>query len=152
MDGGIMPERPEELLPEEPMGDSNGGCIIEGTIGKIMCNCYGEKPTLLPTTRMQQITIPATIARVPEGHYAQWVNAAIAGYGKMPVSSPFEYAGPLTEAILMGNLAIRSWNLKDEQGKFTGRKKLLWEAANMKITNFEPANQFVKREGWELTL
>ena len=49
-----------------------------------------------------------TIKRVPEGHYVQWVNACIAGYGKGETSSPFEYAGPFTESILMGNLAIRS--------------------------------------------
>jgi hypothetical protein len=80
----------------------------------------------------------------------QWVNACIAGYGKNEVSSPFEYAGPLTETILMGNLALRSWNIKSGKG-FPGRKKLLWDAADMKITNFDEANQFVKREyrkGW----
>jgi hypothetical protein len=88
---------------------------------------------------------------VPEGHYVQWVNACIAGYGKMEVSSPFDYAGPLTETILMGNLALRSWNIKNGN-RFPGRKKLLWDAVNMKITNFDEANQFVKREyrnGWE---
>src|ERR1035438_8174310 len=85
-----------------------------------------------------------------EGHYAQWINACIAGYGKNELSSPFEYAGPLTETILMGNLALRSWNIKGKNG-FPGRKKLLWDAINMKITNFDEANQFVKREyrdGW----
>jgi hypothetical protein len=90
---------------------------------------------------------------VPEGHYAQWVNACIAGYGKNELSSPFDYAGPLTETILMGNLALRSHYVKDANGKFTGRKKLLWDAANMKITNFDDANQFVKRnyrQGWTL--
>jgi hypothetical protein len=61
------------------------------------------------------------------------------------LSSPFDYAGPLTETILMGNLALRSYNLKDASGKFTGRKKLLWDAKNMKITNFDEANQFVRR-------
>jgi len=102
------------------------------------------------------VNVPKTLARVPEGHYAQWVNACIAGYGKNELSSPFEYAGPLTETILMGNLALRSWNLKDTDGKgFPGRKKLLWDAPNMKITNFDAANQFVKREyrkGWEIKL
>ena len=80
------------------------------------------------------------------------MNACIAGYGKNTLSSPFEYAGPLTETILMGNLALRSWNIKEGK-EFTGRKKLLWDAQNMKITNFDPANQFVKREyreGWKL--
>jgi predicted dehydrogenase len=154
-DGGIRPERPEELLPDEVMGDSDGsgGVIIEGTKGKMMCGTYGSNPRLLPTSRMKEVNVPQTLARVPEGHYVQWVNACIAGYGKKEVSSPFEYAGPLTETILMGNLALRSWDIKNDKGRFMGRKKLLWDAKNMKITNFDEANQFVRREyreGWKL--
>lgn len=154
MDGGLQPDRPDELGPDEIMGDSDGnGVIITGTKGKMMCGTYSEHPTLLPTSRMQGLNVPQTIARVPEGHYVQWVNACIAGYGKNELSSPFEYAGPLTETILMGNLAIRSHYVKDANGKFSGRKKLLWDAPNMKITNFDDANQFVKRtyrQGWSL--
>ena len=159
MDGGLLPQRPEELLPDEPMGNWDGGVIFEGTKGKMMCSCYGADPVLLPTKRMKTVTLPKqTLKRVPEGHYLQWVNACIAGYGKAELSSPFEYAGPFTESILMGNLAIRSWmmknpNLKGWEDKYLGRKKLLWDAANMKITNFDEANQFVKREyrtGWSL--
>ena len=149
------PDRPDELLPEETMGDEDGsgGVIIEGTKGKMMCGTYGSNPKLLPTSRMQNLNVKQTLKRVPEGHYLQWVNACIAGYGKHELSSPFDYAGPLTESILMGNLALRSWELKNAEGKFIGRKKLLWDAANMKITNFDEANQFVKREyrsGWSL--
>jgi predicted dehydrogenase len=148
MDGGIMPERPEELGPDERMGNDDGGAIITGTKGKIMCSCYGANPTLLPTSRMSEAAnVPKTLARVPEGHYVQWVNACIAGYGQKELSSPFDYAGPLTETILMGNLALRSYNIKGPNGKgYPGRKKLLWDAVNMKITNFDEANQFVKRE------
>jgi len=51
----------------------------------------------------------------------------------------------LTETVLMGNLAIRSFNFKEGE-KFNGRKKLLWDGPNMRITNFDAANQFVKRE------
>ena len=155
MDGGIIPERPEELGADEPLGDGGGGAIITGTKGKLVCGTYGENPTLLPTSRTKDINVPKTIARVPEGHYVQWVNACIAGYGKKEVSSPFEYAGPLTESILMGNLALRSYMIKDDKGKFIGRKKLLWDAKNMKITNFDEANQFVKRDyknGYSLSL
>ncbi|HEY6082222.1 MAG TPA: gfo/Idh/MocA family oxidoreductase, partial [Chitinophagaceae bacterium] len=107
---------------------------------------------------MGEITIPkATIPRVPEGHYLQWVNACMAGYGNATTSSPFEYAGPFAESVLIGNLAIRSWNLEskkaDGKSAFLGRKKLTWDAKAMKITNFDEANQFVKREyrqGWSL--
>jgi len=154
MDGGIVPERPDELGADEKMGGADGGVIITGTKGKMMCETYGANPVLLPTSRTKQESVPQTIKRVPEGHYLQWVNGCIAGYGKKELSSPFEYAGPLSETILMGNLALRSWNIKGPDGKgFPGRKKLLWDAANMKITNFEEANQFVKREyrkGWTL--
>jgi predicted dehydrogenase len=151
MDGNIRPERPIELSPEELMGDGGGGGIIEGTKGKIMYSTYGANPTLLPTSRMKDINIPETLARVPEGHYLQWINACIAGYGKQTLSSSFDYAGPLTETVLFANLALRSWNLKDANGKFSGRKKLLWDAQAMRITNYDDANRFIKRdyrEGW----
>lgn len=160
MDGGIIPERPEELGADEQFGDSGGGgVLIIGTKGKIMCGTYGSDPTLLPTSKTKGVNVPQSIARVPEGHYVQWVNACLAGYGQKELSSPFEYAGPLTETILMGNLALRTWNIRTEKSSnngrkqfvYPGRKKLLWDAPNMKITNFDEANQFVKREyrkGW----
>jgi predicted dehydrogenase len=149
MDGNIRPERPDELGPDEKMGNDDGGAIIEGTKGKMMCGCYGANPTLLPTSKTKEINVPQTIERVPggqEGHYAQWVNACIAGYGKGKTSSNFDYAGPLTETVLFSNLALRSWYVKNSSGKFEGRKKILWDAKNMKVTNFDDANQFIKRE------
>jgi hypothetical protein len=95
------------------------------------------------------------------GHYAAWVEASIAGYGSdmaKNLSSHFDIAGPLTESILMGNLALRSYNIEKKNSKgaidHPGRGiKLLWDGPNMKITNFDEANQFVKRtyrEGWSL--
>jgi hypothetical protein len=58
-------------------------------------------------------------------------------------------AGPLTETVLMGNLAIRSWMHREGTGdsyRYTGRKKLMWDGKAMRITNFEPANRFVRRD------
>ncbi|MEO6734516.1 MAG: gfo/Idh/MocA family oxidoreductase, partial [Ferruginibacter sp.] len=105
------------------------------------------------------------VANGAAGHYAQWVEACIAGYNSKKakaLSSPFEIAGPLTETVLMGNLAIRSYDIqqagkiKPEKLEYPGRGiKLLWDGPNMKITNFDEANQFVKRnyrEGWKLGL
>jgi hypothetical protein len=104
---------------------------------------------------MSEVNVPKTLARVPEGHYLQWVNACIAGFGKNELSLPLIMPGH-DGNLLMGNLALRSWNIKDSSGKgFPGRKKLLWDAKNMKITNFDEANQFVKREyrdGWKLSV
>ena len=95
------------------------------------------------------------IARVPggaDGHYAQWVEACIAGYGNKEVSSPFEIAGPLTESLLMANLAIRGNDIRTPRATGTGftypgrNIKLLWDNDAMRVTNFDAVNQFVKRE------
>jgi hypothetical protein len=53
----------------------------------------------------------------------------------------------------MGNLAIRSYQLQDKKKNYPGRKKLYWDAKNMKITNFDEANAFVMselRDGWKM--
>ena len=164
MDGGIQPERPAELGPNEVMGDGGNGVIFEGTKGKMMAGTYGVNPQLLPTNLTKTTKVPETIERVKGGeggHYAAWVEACIAGPGSREhkmLSSHFDIAGPLTESVLMGNLAIRSFDYKgsDKKGLTTypGRNiQLLWDGPNMKITNFDPANQFVKRtyrDGWSL--
>ncbi|WP_207434251.1 Gfo/Idh/MocA family protein [Sabulibacter ruber] len=162
MDGGIQPVRPEELGPNEVFGDGGNGTLFVGTKGKMMCSTYGADPRLLPTSRTFEVKPKHQLARVPggaEGHYAQWVEACLAGKGKMEVSSPFEIAGPLTEALLMANLAIRGVDVRRSKADGTGFDypgrgiKLLWDNQNMRITNFDEVNQFVKREyrsGWTL--
>jgi predicted dehydrogenase len=165
MDGGIQPERPDELGPNEIFGDGGNGVLLIGTKGKMMCGTYGINPQLLPTTRTKEVNVPQKYARVAggsePGHYLQWVDGCLAGYGKTELSSDFEIAGPLTESILMGNLALRSFDIRKpreggqpNQFDYPGRYiKLLWDGPNMKITNFDDANQFVKRtyrEGYSL--
>jgi predicted dehydrogenase len=157
-DGGILPKRPEELRPEEPFGDQDGGMLFIGTKGKLVAGMWGRNPMLLPSSRMLGTALPAAMPMVeggPSGHQQQWVKACKNGRGAY-TSSPFEVAGPLTETVIMGNLAVRSYNYREPKAdgngfSFPGRKKLLWDGPNMRITNYEPANQFVKREyrpGW----
>ena len=158
MDGGIQPIRPEELGANEKMGDGGNGVIMQGSKGTIMCDTYGRNPRLLPSKLNEYVNVPETLARVPEGHYLQWVNACMAGYKKQECSSDFDIAGPLTESVLMGNLALRSFDLRTPSNTsrdgfdYPGRYiKLQWDGPNMKVTNFDEANQFVKREyrtGW----
>ncbi len=162
MDGGIQPERPEELGPNELFGDGGNGTLFIGTKGKMMCSTYGADPRLLPLTRNAEVQVKQTLPRIPggaDGHYAQWVEACIAGHGKKELSSPFEIAGPVTEALLMANLAIRGFDIQKPKATgngvdYPGRYiKLLWDNQNMRVTNFEDVNQFVKRTyraGWNL--
>jgi predicted dehydrogenase len=161
-DGGIRPKRPVELLPDEEMGTIDGGIIFEGTKGKLMAGLFGRNPTLLPTLKMKETTLPKSVfefvEKGSEGHQQQWVKACKKGYGAY-TSSSFDKSGPLTETVLMGNLAVLSHNYFDTNAKgdkvFNGRKQLLWDGENMRITNFEPANKFVKREyraPWKLEM
>lgn len=159
-DGNLRPPRPRELGPDEEMGNWDGGVLFIGSKGKLLCDTYAANPRLLPSSRMKTFKEPPkTLKRVIGNHQTSWV-AACKGEGPAP-SSNFDYAGPLTEMVLIGNLAIRSLDLiekvKNKRGdlvdSFTGRKQLIWDAKNLKITNYEPANQFIKRAyraGWEL--
>ena len=67
MDGGIQPERPEELGPNEVFGDGGNGTLFIGTKGKMMCGTYGANPRLLPTKRTEEVKVKQTYARVPGG-------------------------------------------------------------------------------------
>jgi len=162
-DGGLRPRRPDELKDDEMLGDGSGGCLFVGDKGKLSCGTYGREPTLLPTSRMEDFEEPPQmLPRIeggPDGHQRAWVEACKGGPAP---SSNFDYAGPLTEMVLMGNLAIRSYMYREKVGTndrgedmmaYTGRRKLLWDGENMRITNYEPANQFVRRDyrkGWSL--
>jgi predicted dehydrogenase len=139
-DGGLQPVRPEELAPDEKMGRGGSGVIFEGTQGKLMCGTYGDHPTLLPTWKMKYFEHPPKVLPRIEGNHEQnWTEACKGGE---PACSNFEYSGPLTETVVMGNLAIKHPN-----------RKLEWDGDNMRVTNFPEANDFVRmhyREGWEL--
>ena len=159
-DGGIKPFHPD-LLPADVSIEDNGVIMI-GEKGVITCDAYGNDPKLY---RKGESVIKGERIKVSEpefGHQLQWVDACKAGFNSAEhksLTSSFDYSGPLTETVLMGNIAIRSYNLQENKegsrrSTYIGRKKLLWDGDNMKITNLEAANQFVTRDyrkGWELT-
>jgi len=139
-DGGLMPERPEELEPDLPMGNGSSGVLFIGEKGKLMCNEYGDNPRLIPKAAMDAYKQPPkTIPRITGSHEQDWARACKGGE---PACSNFDYSGPLTEMVVMGNLAIRY-----------PQKKLEWDGENMQVTNFPEANDYVQthyREGWTL--
>ena len=159
MDGGIIPPRPEIIPAEDYLGEkgNTNGVLIIGEKGVISCGVYGLNPKLYRKGEktIHLLTDVPYIKSLDYIHHKQWIDACKSGYGSKEykkLSSPIEYAGPFTETVLMGNLALRSYMLK--KGKeYIGRKKLLWDGINTRVTNFELANQFVgrkRRKGWEL--
>lgn len=142
-DGGMLPPRPDELEAGRQMGDSDGGVLFLGDNGTLMCGCYGRSPRLIPEAKMQSYQQPAkTLERIPggeAGHEQNWVRACKGGPA---ACSNFDYSGPLSEMVLMGNLAVRFPN-----------RKLLWNGEKMEVTNDAEANAYVRREyrqGWTL--
>ncbi|MCC6797527.1 MAG: Gfo/Idh/MocA family oxidoreductase [Candidatus Hydrogenedentes bacterium] len=130
-DGGLMPPRPEELEPDKKFGGGDGMLYI-GDKGKILNH------ELIPETRKKEYGAPPKKLPRSPGHGIEWVNACKGGE---PAGANFDFAGPLTEVVLLGNIAIRT------------QKKLLWDGPNMTITNVPEANQYINspyREGWTL--
>ena len=142
-DGGLLPARPAELEVGRKLGDEDGGVLLIGSEATLMAGCYGRSPRLIPEARMQAFTPPPkTLERIPkgeDGHEQDWIRACKGG---KPASSNFDTSGPLSEMVLMGNLAVRFPN-----------RLLLWDGAAMKVTNDADADAYVRRqyrEGWTL--
>ena len=154
-DGGIRPSHPSVIPANSDIGGKNSanGVLIIGEKGVISTNINDSEP-LMPKLYLNDGTTDfgPEVEKMTEpeyGHQRKWVDACKAGFNSkehLALTSSFDYAGPMTETVLMGNLAIRSYMLRDESTKeFLARKKLLWDGDNMKITNLEAANQFVTR-------
>ncbi len=137
---GTRPPRPEEL-EDGRHWPAEGGSLIRGAKGTIMAGVYGEGPRIIPEKKMKEVSAslpPKTIPRVKGTHEADWVRACKSGE---PAGADFAYSGPLTETCLLGNIAKRV------------DARILWDAANLKITNLPEANRYVRteyRSGWSL--
>jgi hypothetical protein len=138
-DGGMKPFIPEELeedgrdMPEE-------GMMFVGDRGKILAGFRGERPEIIPEKRMKAYAGEKELPEVERGPRTNTWAEAIRNDQESPGS--FKYAGTVTEAINLGAVALRAG------------KKVIYDSANMKITNDEEANKYLTREyrkGWELT-
>ncbi len=149
-DGGLMPGRPSALPDDAPPLERGGGVMFVGDKGVLMHDTYGSNPRLFPASLMEVATkVPKTHQRISTTdergrlsakHRMNWVNAI---KGKEKNTCPFEYAGRLTETMLLGLVA-----LKTGQGK-----KIYYDGETGQITNVAEANQYLQREyrkGWSL--
>jgi len=138
-DGGIRPARPEEL--EDGRGlNHEDGILFVGDQGKLLVEGWGgSSPRLIPEKRMKEYKRPPKSLPRSIGHHDEWV-AACKGSGT--TRSNFDFAGPLTEALLLGTICVRM-----------GGQRLVWDSENLKITNVPRANQYLHyeyRKGWTL--
>jgi hypothetical protein len=111
------------------------GSIFIGTKGAMLLP-HIAMPVLLPEKDFAGYTMPQ---EEPVNHYFQWVDAVM-GNGK--ASAPFEYAGPLTEAVLLGPLATRF-----------PKTTLEWNSEKMRFRNSPEADRYLRRQyrtGWSV--
>lgn len=143
-DGGLMPPRPSALPLDVPL-NAEGGVIFVGDKGVLLHETYGAKPRLFPEALMEAAkSVPESIPRIADHagatHHMNWANAC---KGTDQATAPFDYSAPLTEVMLLGIVALRTG-----QGR-----KILYDGANMKVTNVAEANQYLTREyraGWSV--
>jgi predicted dehydrogenase len=109
-DGSLWPAKPAELgeYDEWPVGEV-GGQMWVGTEGAMIADAYGDGTRILNKARHEQFTKSPPKIKYPRspGVYVEWLNA-ISGKGPAPLSNFHEHAGPLTEMVLYGCLAVRS--------------------------------------------
>ncbi len=166
-DGGEMPGR--EYFSKEVLdllrstdrklrgkqNEARRGAIVIGDKGTIYtpgdyCGAYelwDTSKTRVDDATRKAATKDLEFVRSP-GHFTEWVNAIKADKPEMAMSNFQNYAGGLTETILLGNLAVWMAPKAGEAGL-----KVEWDAKDLKATNSEEAQKIVNkqyREGWEL--
>lgn len=117
-----------------PKWDS--GVLFVGSKGMLLAD-YG-KYVLLPEANFRDFKPPEPFIPKSLGHYAEWIHACKTGAS---TTCNFEYAGRLTEANHLGNVAYRAGTT------------LEWDTARMVATNAPEAGRFLRREyrkGWKL--
>ena len=141
-DGGKLP--PRDLFQGEKLITRDGGSLVIGSKGTLFTRTWhggqidADMFVLLPRKQFEGLTPPPpTLPRVGS-HHQEWVDACL---GRGTTLSNFGYASKLTEALLVGNLALR-----------TG-KPIEWDSAGMRAVNCPEADPFIRpefRSGWAL--
>ncbi|NLG12723.1 MAG: Gfo/Idh/MocA family oxidoreductase [Lentisphaerae bacterium] len=118
-DGKIPVPRPPELEEGRNIIGGNGS-VFYGSSGGLMTDCYGGSSRIFPEKKMKKVGRPRkemTPPSVKGGHYQEWIRSC---KGDVPAGSNFtDHAGPLTEMVLLGNLAIRA------------NRRIYWDAAKL---------------------
>ena len=122
----------------EKRWQDHAGCLLLGTEGMLHANGHNTEYTLFPTDKFRNFKLTEKKLPQSRGHEREWLDAC--NGGPRPLSN-FDYAGPLAEFVLLGNIAT-----------LVGQK-IEYDPVSMKVLNHEGANQALRRqyrEGWSL--
>ena len=111
-DGGLKPERPKGLPAGVDLNMSGGGTIFYGTKDTLICGCYGVNPYLVSGRNPE---VPHKLREINVSHQQDWIRACKEpAESRIASASDFAEAGPFTEMVLMGVLAVRLQALNRE--------------------------------------
>jgi predicted dehydrogenase len=123
---GRHPDRAALGLPDS-YEMPGAGSVLVGESGTLVIPHVGE-PRLFPEDKFRDYAMPVM---EDVNHYTGWVDACL---GNGTTTSHFGYAGPLTEAVLLGAVAVR-----------LPQEKLLWDTSAAKFTNHNQANGYLTK-------
>ena len=118
---------PDHILTPEQHQQWGSGILFVGTKGQLISN-YGNH-ALLPEDKFRDLSRPTPFIQDSKGHHREWINAIRSGGS---TTCRFDYSGPLSETVLLGNVAFRSG------------QKLEWDHRSMRATNCAEADQFIQ--------
>ena len=129
-DGGKLPNHPADLADEIDLSDN--GILFIGEKGTMLCGGWSGAPKLFPASRREEFQLPPKTIPRSIGHRAEWIQAC---KDKRPENAKagFAYSGPFTEALLVGNLAVRL------------QKRIEWDAANLRARNAPEAEALIRK-------
>jgi predicted dehydrogenase len=136
-DSGLKPSRPDLLEKDRRLADE--GLFFIGDRGAILCGFSGRGPKLIPEAKMKAYKPPQKTLPRSKGNVEEWL-AACKG-GKAKPGANFEFSGVVTEALLLGNVAVRAG------------QRLIWDRTNLKVVDIAAAEQYIRpqrRKGWTL--
>jgi predicted dehydrogenase len=139
-DGGLRPPRPDALPEGQKMGDN--GKLLVGEKGFILSNANN---LVFPESCAKAAKEVGHKIPTSPGHHKEWIAACKGG---KKAGSNFDWAGPLAESVLLGNVALRVQLRED-----LTLCRLMWNSEQLKVTNLEDANKFIRNEyraGWSL--
>lgn len=141
-DGGLRPPRPAALKDGDAMGTN--GLLLVGSDDAVLMSDWNSW-RMYPESRAKEYGAPPKRLARSAGHHQEWIEACKGGPA---AGSSFDWAGPMTETILLGNVALRSQLRED-----LTRQPLKWDAEKLAFTNHDAANQYLRREyrdGWSV--
>jgi predicted dehydrogenase len=136
-DGGLRPAHPDGLEDDKHLDEE--GLLFIGERGTILCSFNGRRPRLIPEAKMKDFQQPPkTLPRSP-GNEREWLDACLGS--KTKPGANFEFSGAVTEALLLGNVALRT------------NQRVTWDPVNLKAVDGAKADPYIRperRQGWAL--